>query len=412
MKTKTYYLLLLLSIYTNTLCRGQTGFSMPPGIRQMDIPFEYVNNFIIITVTFNQTIPLKMIFDTGAEYTILSKRQVSDLLNVRYEKEFRLLGSDLKTELVAYLARQIRLETPGLPFVAPREDILVLQEDYFRFEEYAGVNVHGILSAQTFARYIFKINYQRKVITLYDREDFQLPEEGFQQVPVEIFRNKMYVNTTIAFRPDTTTAVKLLVDTGAALPLLCFSNTNPMVHPPQNAIPSNIGMGLGGYLEGYVGRSDKLHLGSFQQKNIVTYFQSLDTAQARASLNNRNGLIGNMVLSRFMVLIDYYGSTIWLKPAKNYQQRYVFDRSGLILIAGGVALNRFTVQGIIPHSPAAEAGMLPGDRIVRVGLTPTIFWGLSDLQHVFQKHAGKKIRVVIRRDGKKLKKVFRLRDLI
>lgn len=378
----------------------------------MDIPFEYVNNFIILTVLFNQSIPLKMIFDTGAEYTILSKRQVSDLLNIQYEREFRLMGSDLKTELVAYLARNIRLEAMGMPFVAAREDILVLQEDYFRFEEYAGVNVHGILSAQTFSRYIFRINYQKKIITLYDREDFKLPESGFKQLPVEIYRNKMYMSTQVAFSSDTMNTVKLLMDTGAALPLLCFTNTDARIRPPRKSIVSNIGMGLGGYLEGYIGRSSQLRLGEFTQNNLVTYFQELDSSRNQAHLNNRNGLIGNTVLNHFQVIFDYLGSTIWLKPARNYQKHYVFDRSGLILIAGGRALNRFTIQAVVPDSPAAEQGFLPGDRIVRVGITPVALLSLTDLQHVFQKRVGKKITVIVRRDGKKIKKSIRLRDLI
>lgn len=412
MKTKAHCLLLILSLCCAVPSHSQSGFSMPPGIRQMDIPFDYINNFIIITVIFNRAIQLKMIFDTGAEHTILSKREISDLLQVRYEREFRLLGSDLKTELVAYLARQIQFEIPGLPVVAPREDILVLQEDYFRFEEYAGVNVHGILSAQTFARYIFKINYQRHVITLYDRENFVLPEKGFEQVPVEVFRNKIYFNTNVSFRADTNTAVKLLLDTGAALPLLFFSNTNEMIHPPSNTIPSNIGMGLGGYLEGFVGRTEGLQIGNFEQKSIVTYFQELDTTQELSYLNDRNGLVGNMLLNSFQVIIDYYGASIWLKPSKYYKKRYIYDRSGLNIIAGGISLNRFVVQGVIPNTPASEVGILPGDRILRVGLIPAGMYGLTDLQRCFQKKVGKKVKVLLKRDGKKVKKTIKLRDLI
>ncbi len=385
---------------------------MPPGIRQLDIPFEYVNNFIIVTLVFNRTIPIKMIFDTGAEHTILSKRELSDLIGVRYEREFRLKGADLKTDLIAYLARKIQLEAQGLPFVASSEDILVLQEDYFRFEEYAGVNVHGILAAQTFSRYIFKINYQRRVITVYDREGFVLPEEGFQQLPIEIFRNKVYLKTRAGFRSDTSINVKLLMDTGAALPLLFFSNTDSLVHPPDNAIASNIGMGLGGFLEGFVGRTPRMYLGNFQQLGVVTYYQAIDTTQDLSYLNNRQGLVGNMFLNRFQVIVDYYGSYIWLKPAKNYKQKYVFDRSGLNIIASGINLNVFTVQSIIPNSPAAEADIRPGDRILRLGITPAGFLHLADLMHFFQKKPGKKVKLVIKRDGKKLKKHFRLRDLI
>lgn len=412
MKMKTNCILLFLTFCCIFRAPAQSGFSMPPGIKQMDIPFEYVNNFIILTVLFNKTIQLKMIFDTGAEHTILSKREISDVMQVPYEREFRLMGADLKTELIAYLARQIRLETPILPFVAPREDILVLQEDYFRFEEYAGVKVHGILSGQAFARYIFKINYQKRIITLYDREGFVLPDAGYKPVPVEVFRNKLYINTQVAFRSGDSTTVKLLLDTGAALPLLFFSNTDSLVHPPENAITSNIGMGLGGYLEGFVGRTPTLHIGDFKQEGIVTYFQQLDTAQDLSYLNKRNGLVGNMLLNSFYVLIDYYGATIWLKPSYNYKKHYLYDRSGLNIIAGGISLNRFTVQGVIANSPASEAGILPGDRITWVNALPVGLLGLSELQHCFQKRVGKKVKVVLRRDGKRIKKTIRLRDLI
>lgn len=412
MNIRTYCLLLFLIFYPLTTGISQTGFSMPPGVRQMDIPFDYVNNFIIVSVVINNTFTLKMIFDTGAEHTILSKRYISDILKVPYEREFRLMGADLKTELVAYLARNINLKTPNVSFTAPEEDILVLQEDYFRFEEYAGVNVHGILAAKSFAKYIFKINYQRRVITLFDREWFKLPDSGFRQMPVEIFHNKIYLNTKVAFRSGTTTSVKLLLDTGAALPLLFFSNTDSLVHPPKNAIVSNIGMGLGGYLEGFIGRTEGLEIGGFQQKGIVTYFQELDTAHNHRYLNNRNGLIGNMMLNRFQIIIDYHSAHIWLKPTKKFKQKYVFDRSGLTVVAGGENFNQFTVQAVIPNSPASEVGILPGDRITRLGITPASFLGLKDILHYFQKKPGKKVRVVIRRNGKRLKKKFRLRDLI
>lgn len=391
---------------------AQAGFSMPEHTKQMDIPFEYVNNFIIVTLVFNGTLPLKMIFDTGAEHTILSKREISDLLGVRYEREFRLMGADLKTELVAYLARNIRLEAQGLPFVAPKEDILVLQEDYFRFEEYAGVSVHGILSAQAFARYIFKINYQRKVITVYDREGYHMRDPGFQQFPVEVFRNKLYLYTDVSFRPETRTRVKLLLDTGAGLPLLLFSNADSLVHPPANVISSNIGMGLGGYLEGFVGRTPGLHIGDFHQQGIVTYFQTLDTSRDLSYLNQRNGLIGNLLLSRFQVIFDYYGGSVWLKPSKLFKSNYTFDRSGLQLVAGGVGLDEFTVQSVVAGSPAEEVGVLPGDQIVRVGLTPVSFFGLTELIRKFQQKPGKKIKLTLLRNGKKLKKTIVLRELI
>lgn len=412
MKIKTVAIVLLavmLAVYTG---RTQSGFSLPKGTRQIEIPFEYINNFIILDIAFNGPIPLKFIFDTGAEHTILSKRQISDLLHVRYDREFRVKGSDLKTELVAYLARNIKLQVFGKDIIAPGEDILVLKEDYFRFEEYAGVAVHGILAGRVFSRYLLKINYQRKVITLYERGAYKMNEEGFSPVPLEVFRNKLYINTRAYLRPDSAAAVKLLLDTGAGMPLMLFTNSHPLIQPSQNAIPSNIGMGLGGYLEGFVGRTPGLELALFEQKNILTYFQSIDTAVDLTYLNNRNGLIGNTILNRFQLVIDYQAAMLWLKPTKYYQTEFIYDRSGLSIIASGQHLNYFSVLNVLPGSPADEAGILAGDRIMKIGWLTASLRSLADLQSLLQKKPGKEVKIVLKRGGKVLKKRIVLRDLI
>ncbi|MCB9344309.1 MAG: PDZ domain-containing protein [Lewinellaceae bacterium] len=412
MITKYFYITLFLILIRLAPVAGQGGFVIPARVQQVDIPFDFVNNFIIVNLVINNTLTLRMIFDTGAEHTILSKREISDVLNVPYEREFRLMGADLKTEIVAYLARKIRFDVPNVTCTAPAEDILILQEDYFRFEEYAGVSVHGILSAKSFANYIFKINYQKKVISLYNRNEFPGPDARYKKVPVQIYRNKIYLNTKASFQQGTQSNVKLLLDTGAALPLLFFTNTDTLVQPPGNALKTNIGMGLGGYLEGYIGRTEGLDIGSFHQKGIVTYFQEIDTTQDPSALNGRHGLIGNMMLNRFQIIIDYSNSSMWFSPSNKFEEKYVFDRSGMTLIAGGKHLNKISVLAIIPGSPADEADIRPGDRILRLGIIPASYIGLPTIMHILQKKPGKKIRLTISRDGKRLKKHFRLRDLI
>jgi len=412
MKTKVLAILLLvIGLAAPPVC-AQNGFRLPAGMKQIEIPFEYINNFMVLTIGFNGPIPLKFIYDTGAEHTILSKREISDLLQVRYDREFRVKGADLKTELVAYLARNIRLQIQGKEVVANNEDILVLKEDYFRFEEYAGVEVHGILAGRVFSHYLLKINYQRKVITLFEHKGQKLLEEGYTPLPVEIYRNKIYINTTAHLRSDSTALVKLLLDTGAGMPLMLFSNTHPLIHPAANAIPTNIGMGLGGYLEGFVGRTQQLELANFTQLNVLTYFQAVDTSLDLSYLNDRNGLIGNTILNRFQVVIDYEGAIVWLKPNKHYQKAFVYDRSGLNIIASGLQLNYFTVLNVLPGSPADEAGILAGDRILRIGWLSTSFRTLAELQGLLQEKPGKVVKIVLKRDGTVLKKRIVLRDLI
>jgi len=390
---------------------AQSGFSIVGGRKQVEIPFEYNHNFIILTLHFNGFLPLKFIFDTGAEHTILTKREIGDLMRIQYEREFRVLGSDLRTPLVAYLARRTSFEIPE-KVVASSEDILVLQDDYFRFKEYLGLEIHGILSALSFSRYIIRINYDRHVITLYERESFKLRDDEFVPIPVELFRNKMYLTTPLEVLPDSVAKVKLLLDTGAGLPLLMFSNTHPLVYPPDKVLPSNIGMGLGGYLEGFTGRVHQMNLGSFTQQGVITYFQELDSLSTRDYLNGRDGLIGNGLLCHFQVILDYQNSSISLKPGKSYQEAYVYDRSGLSIIAAGPRVSDYVVQNVLPNSPAAEADIRRDDEIIRINRLPVGFYSLNDIQRILQKKPGKKVRLTIKRGDQKIKKIIVLRELI
>lgn len=401
----------MMALFASGSSLAQAGFYLPEGRKQMDIPFEYINNFIVLNLTFNEILPLRFILDTGAEHTILTKREMSDLLRLKYEHQFKVAGTDLSTELIAYLVRQVRFDVP-MKMAAPQEDILVLEEDYFRFEEYAGVDVHGILAATSLSKFYIRINYDRHIITLYTQDNTRWKNDGFVPIPVEIYRNKIYLNTSISVSNDSVVPVKLLIDSGAGLPLLLFSDTHPMLHPPQNAIATNIGMGLGGYLQGFTGRINGLKLGEYDQNNIITYFQTLDTLQNLDYLNKRNGLIGNVLLSRFQVVFDYRHSILWVKPAKKYRQEYVYDRSGLTLIASGQRFTDIVVLNVLPNSPAAEAGFQRGDEITRINGRPVGTLGLANAQRAFQKAVGKTVKVKLKRGKEKMKMQVVLRNLL
>lgn len=405
------FIIALFVVLGQPALHAQLGFYLPPGHRQMEIPFEYTNNFIILTLRFQGILPLKFVFDTGAENTILTKREITDALQIPYLHTFKVAGSDLSAPQEAYLIRKIRLDIPERAY-APMEDVLVLAEDYFKFEEYAGIEVHGILSANAFSRFIIRINYQRQIITLYERATFKLPA-GFTEYPIEAYRNKLYVNTQLEIARDSLAPVRLLLDTGAGLPLLLFSNTHAMLHPPANAIISNIGMGLGGYIEGYTGRIEKIYLGSFFQQGVVTYFQELDTTAIDWSyLHHRNGLLGNLVLSRFQLIIDYQFDKLYLKPTRHYRERFEYDRSGLHVIASGESLKTYLVLSVVHASPAQDADIQRGDEIVQVGQKRGVFLSLHGIQQAFLRKPGTKVRVTILRDGQKIKKTIVLQELL
>jgi len=382
---------------------------MDPNFKHLDIPFEYKNNLIIVSVSFNNVFPLRFIFDTGAENTILARKEFSDILGIPYEREFKLLGADMKTELTAYLIRNIHIKTGEL--VMPRLSMLVLDDDYFRFEEVAGLEVHGILGADVFRNLVVKINYEKKVITLTKRKYFKPPKD-YKSMRINIFRSKPYLRTNIHLNKDSTANVKLLLDSGAMIPLLLNTNSHPNLYLPPNILRGNVGAGLGGFIEGYVGRTRTLEFGEQPVNEILTYFQDISPLADTSVLNGRNGIIGNQLLQRFHIILDYPRETLYYKPNRKFKKKFEFDKSGLIVIAASVHLDSYLIREVIPGTPAAEAGLLPGDKILSVNGLPPGLMTLSSVIKILRKREGKRIKMRVLRDGEKMMFRFRLRKLI
>ncbi len=408
---KYFFSTLLIFLFFSNAVHSQPFQPLLKGKKSIDIPFEYVNNFIILNVYFEEKLPVKFIFDTGAEHTILTKREFSDNLGIQYEREFKIVGADLTKEIIAYLARKVSFRISRL-FI-PAVDILVFQEDYFQFEEFTGVEIHGIIGANIFSKFVLSINYKKRIITLHDTEQFNPPKEKYTELPVTIIRSKPYlVAKTKLNNPNESINVKLLLDTGASLSLLLYTDTHKSITVPPNVIKGNIGMGLGGTLEGFLGRIIELGIADFKLNNVITNFQEIHELLDTSFLNGRNGIVGNLILDRFHIIIDYQKEKLYLKPNKKFKKEFKYDRSGLTLIASGKDLNTIVVSSIIEGSPADLAGVKNGDIIRNVNWLLPGYFTMKDLLRIFQKKEGKKINLIVVRNGKKMKFEFRLKDLI
>lgn len=380
------------------------------GETQVDIPFEYENNFIIIKVMFNDIFPLKFIFDTGAENTILTKREITDLFQIDYQKRFTIYGSDLSQTLYAYLVRGISFRIGDMR--ASQRSILVLEEDYFQFDEFSGIDIHGILGADFFRRFIVKINYYKQIITLYDPSSFQLPKGHFTEYPLELHRSKPYLQTPVRLSNDTVIQTKLLMDTGASIALLLYTDTHEELKMPEKVIKSVLGRGLGGVIYGYLGRIRNLKFAEYPFNDVLTNFQEIPVVEDSTYMNNRNGIIGNQLLDRFTLIIDYIQNRVFLQPNPYFKKKFEFDRSGLFITASGSGLSKFIVFGTVADSPAAKVGIEPGDEIKSINGVPSSFFKLQDLLYKFRGKVGKKVRLVILRNGERIKKEMRLEDII
>lgn len=385
------------------------GFVIDEKHTQAKIPFTYLNNFIIIELMFNEVIPLKFIFDTGAENTLFTKKGVIDLFDYEYGRKFTVIGSDLKTPLTAYLVQNVHLSIVNAK--AAHQDVLVLEEDYIDFEKFLGMEIHGIAAADLFKRYVVKIDYQKKELVLYRK----LPKiKGhYHKLDVSIEKSKPYVKMPVQIMSQKSLEAKLLIDTGADMGLLINIKSDSSLSLPNNSLPSNLGIGLGGFLKGYIGRIHSLNFGPYVFNDMISNFQD-DVNSTADSLNvlTRNGIIGNRILKKFTLILDYIHGDLYIKPHKKWDEPLEVDRSGLSLILSGKNKNDLVVQYVIPSSPAEEVGLKKGDKITVINGIPSYFFSFEGLLNKFSKKTGKKVNISVMRNGEKLKKTIVLRDIL
>jgi predicted aspartyl protease len=288
MSIKSYAIITIICLFCSTSINAQMpGVLMAKGARKVEIPFERQDNFIIVKVLLQNILPLRFIVDTGAEHTILTKKELTNLIQIPYERTITLMGTDMRTEVIAHIARKVSLKLTNLTF---EKDILVLDDDYLHFDRFAGLDVHGVLGAEAFKGFIVKFDFVKQIMTVWDPSVFKPSDHRkYEELPIEITRGKPYLTTKAQIQSDSTVILKLLVDTGASLSMLLHTYSTPGLILPPQTIRGNIGTGLGGEIEGVVGRIRQIQIGSHQLNIPICNFQELLQLSDSNFINKRNG---------------------------------------------------------------------------------------------------------------------------
>lgn len=409
--TRKYLLFILLFFSSFQVLSQVLGFSLANGKKKVEIPIEIYNNLIVVPVILNGALPLKFILDTGVRTAILTEKTFSDILNLSYSRKYTISGPGGEQLIDAYITNNVSLELPGV--LGRGHALLVLGQDYLELRNYLGTDVHGILGYELFSRFIVKVDYEKKVLTLMQPKKFN-PKRKYQAIPIKIEDTKPYVTTSVVLADGTQISAKLLVDSGASHGLMLDPGSDVRITMPKDTISSVIGRGLGGEITGKIGRIKLLKLGTYEIKNVIasfpdpnSYFDSL-----KLGATKRNGAVGGEVLSRFTVIFNFPDEEIYLKKNGQFKKKFHYNLSGITVKAKGARLNVFEVIDVRRQSVADLAGLHVGDLIQTINGINTRGLDLNTINGFFNSKPGKKIHLVVNRDGQALKIDFALADQI
>lgn len=405
-------ILLSLSTYFSPLqAQQEEGYEITNRQKVAEIPFTLVKNLIVVPIMLDSVISLNFILDTGVRTAILTERFYSDFLAINYDRKISFQGAGSQITVEAHIARNVSFSLPGV--VARRQSMLVLEEDYLELSSQLGMKVEGILGYEIFRSFVVKIDYYANIITLYENGNFK-PSRSYEYYPLSIEDTKPYINCSmIDILGQKKKVAKLMLDTGASHALLLHEKDSCEDFVlPAKTIYGNLGRGLAGDIYGNIGRIPYFQFGdkySFEQV-LTSYPEGLSYAMLKNV--ERDGTIGGEFLRRFTVIFDYKNQALYLNKNKNYHDPFIYSKTGLVIAAKGVDLNTFRVVDVRKNSPAAKAGIQPGDIILKVNGLGARHYTLITLNNKLRKRDGKKIRLKIRRGEEEFKTSFRLRNII
>jgi hypothetical protein len=387
------------------------GFTLANNKSKVEIPIEIYNNLIVIPVVLNGSLPLKFILDTGVRTAILTQKTFTDILNLSYSRKYTISGPGGEQIIDAYITNNVSLELPGV--LGRGHALLVLGQDYLELRNYLGTDVHGILGYELFSRFIIQNDYEKKMLTLMLPKKFRKSRK-YQTVPIRIQDTKPYLTTVVELADGTKLNAKLLVDSGASHGLMLEPTSDPRIVVPDNTVSSIIGRGLGGEITGKVGRIKSIGLGNYKIEKVIanfpdpnSYFDSLKLGSTA-----RNGAIGGEILSRFTVIFNFPQEEMYLRKNSSFKKKFHYNLSGLTVKAKGSRLNVFEIIDVRKRSVADVAGVEPGDLIISINGLRTSSLDLNSINGFFNYKPGKKILLIVDRQGQILRLNFSLEDQI
>ncbi|MGK7391770.1 MAG: aspartyl protease family protein [Candidatus Cyclobacteriaceae bacterium M2_1C_046] len=386
------------------------GFSFTDDKNKAKIPFTLHNNLIVVSLILNDVLPLKFVLDTGVRTAILTDKEFSDMLDMVYTKKYTISGVGKQQTVDAYITNNVSFTLPGIE--GKGHALLVLEEDLLELKNYLGTDVHGILGYELFSRFIVKINYANKIITLSNPETTRYPRR-YDNIPMTIEDTKPYIYATVVQDDGSEVRVKVMIDSGSSQSLFLSLESDPSLKLPEKNIHTYVGRGLGGPLEGYVGRLNAFKIGSYEFEDIIAnYPENPNYDSIKYSTAKRSGSIGGEILSRFNVIFDFPNQKFYFKKNRFFKKDFTYNLSGLVIKAKGPYLSTYEVSEVRKNSAGAKAGIQAGDIILSINENNYKDLELDEVIGILNYKSNKKITLRLKRGEQVLVKKFRLKDLI
>ncbi len=365
--------------------RAQEEF-VPPDARFITkVPFfQLSGGIIIIKAQFDQfTDSLNFVLDTGSGGISLDSTTAEKLKIQTQQSEKTIRGiAGVKKVSFAY---NHTLSMPGIE--VKQLDFHI--NNYDLLTSVYGVKIDGIIGYSFLRRYIVHLDFDKRIMEVYAPGRYKYPRGGqllrpnFSTLPLmqaSIQDNKTFLN-------------RFIFDTGAGLCFLLSRDyvEDSSVFKSKRKFFLTQAEGLGGKKQMEIAVMKSIKIGNYKFKKVPVHIFEDDYNVT--NYPTLGGLIGNDLLRRFNIILNYPDQSIHLKPNNHFNDPFDYSYTGLgiYLIDGQIK-----VVDIIEGSPGQKAGFKIDDIIFSIENNASN--NIQAYKNLFQNSIGK-IKVIVLRNS-------------
>jgi PDZ domain len=350
------------------------------------IPAVFLHNLIFLPARLNGGKPVLFELDSAAEKCAVDRK----------------VAGDTTANALQYAV----LSLPGvqLPFIT----LPVVSRD--EFARQVGQPYQGTLGRDFFDRVVVEVDYHRQTVQFYDPSVFTYSGQGKSfpltfAGPVPLIRAKFDVPGHRTMSADF--AVDTALDSGVIFYRGFMDSQRISAAHFKSEAASYPEVDGGAKI--FLGRLKTFQIGPYQLEDIVGDFTQEKTKTGADK--NIAGAIGGNFLRRFTVIYDFPHQRVILEPNVQLNHDTDEDMSGLAIIAKGPNLKIFEVVAVQPGTPAAHAGIVPGDVIAGIGDDAAADLTLAAIRDLFRQ-VGYQYKVLIDRKGQTITASMQMRRRI
>lgn len=345
--------------------------AMRHGAKRTAVPMTLEGGALLVDASINGARPMPFILDTGG-HAILTEA-TAKALGIEGQGKGVSTGSGPGSMSITYA----RVDTLSLGSADIRDQTFLIMPFGFTFADRGEREpIAGILGLEVFERFAVTFDYDHAKLTLVPFDLAPAPVPSGERVPLRFTFDMPVVDGALDGKRGV-----FGIDTGNSGTLLVFPQWAAragLATRYREGVALAGGGGVGGPFVSRVSHIRQLDIGPVAVRGHVAQLTPPD-AGATANVSEA-GNIGQDVLSRFIVGMDYRRGEMTLGPRINTAPVQMND-PGMRAGRKPGTPDRFTVAGVVAGGPAYKAGIRAGDAILAVDGVPAAKlggWGLRD----------------------------------